>query len=221
MQPAAAVPVPAPHGHRPAVFTPSTAQEAGTLRERTGRRPSRFRDISFRPHDFRSIFATELVNSGLPIHIGAAFSGTSTSRPPAATSPCSTRTSSATTAFLAGRRAVRPAEEYRQATAAEWREFEEHFDKRKVELGSCGRPYGTPCQHEHACLRCPVLHMTRRCWPAWTRLEADLLTRRGRAEAEGWLGEIEGIDLTLASCAASATTPAAGPSGQPSTSASP
>ena len=34
-------------------------------------------------------------------------------------------------------------------------EFEEHFDKRKVELGSCARPYGTPCQHEHACIRCP------------------------------------------------------------------
>ena len=25
----------------------------------------------------------------------------------------------------------------------------------------------------------------------------DLLARRGRAETEGWLGEIEGIDLTL------------------------
>jgi hypothetical protein len=25
-------------------------------------------------------------------------------------------------------------------------EFEEHFDKRRVELGSCGRPYGTACQ---------------------------------------------------------------------------
>ncbi|MFE7112044.1 hypothetical protein ACFU98_31090 [Streptomyces sp. NPDC057575] len=25
----------------------------------------------------------------------------------------------------------------------------EHFDKRRVELGSCGRPYGTPCPHEH------------------------------------------------------------------------
>jgi len=25
-----------------------------------------------------------------------------------------------------------------------------HFAKRKVELGTCGRAYGTPCQHEHA-----------------------------------------------------------------------
>jgi hypothetical protein len=28
-------------------------------------------------------------------------------------------------------------------------------------------------------------------------IETDLLVRRERAEAEGWIGEIEGIDLTL------------------------
>jgi hypothetical protein len=28
-------------------------------------------------------------------------------------------------------------------------------------------------------------------------LEADLITRRARAQAEGWAGELEGLDLTL------------------------
>ncbi|MGW8558033.1 recombinase [Streptomyces tubercidicus] len=28
-------------------------------------------------------------------------------------------------------------------------------------------------------------------------LEADLITRRARAQAESWAGEIEGLDLTL------------------------
>jgi hypothetical protein len=28
-------------------------------------------------------------------------------------------------------------------------------------------------------------------------IEADLLMRRSRAAAEGWLGEIEGIDMTI------------------------
>jgi hypothetical protein len=28
-------------------------------------------------------------------------------------------------------------------------------------------------------------------------LESDLINRRARAEAEGWAGEIEGIDMTL------------------------
>jgi hypothetical protein len=33
--------------------------------------------------------------------------------------------------------------------------------------------------------------------PRLDEIEDDLLTRRARAEAEGWLGEIEGIGLTL------------------------
>jgi hypothetical protein len=41
-----------------------------------------------------------------------------------------------------------------------------HFDRRKVELGNCARPYGTRCQHEHACLRCPVLQVDPRNAPA-------------------------------------------------------
>ncbi|MBB3727384.1 hypothetical protein [Nonomuraea dietziae] len=76
-------------------------------------------------------------------------------------------------------------------------EFEEHFDKRKVELGSCGRPYGTDCQHEHACIRCPMLHVNPKMLPRVEELEADLRLRRDRAVVEGWLGELEGIDLTL------------------------
>jgi hypothetical protein len=54
--------------------------------------------------------------------------------------------------FLDRRRAERPESEYRQPTPQEWTEFDSHFDRRRVELGSCGRPYGTGCTHEHACL---------------------------------------------------------------------
>jgi hypothetical protein len=100
--------------------------------------------------------------------------------------------------FLLNRRAQRPAEEYRAVTDGEWLEFEEHFDRRKVELGNCARPYGTKCQHEHACLRCPVLQVSPKMLPRLQEIEADLLTRRARADSEGWLGEIEGLDLTLA-----------------------
>ena len=75
--------------------------------------------------------------------------------------------------------------------------FDEHFDKRKVELGSCARPYGTLCQHEHACIRCPMLDINPAMLPRLAELETDLQARRARASAEGWLGEIEGIDLTL------------------------
>jgi hypothetical protein len=99
--------------------------------------------------------------------------------------------------FLARRRSVRPQEEYRPVTEDEWREFEEHFGKRKVELGSCGRPYGTGCQHEHACLRCAQLHVNPKMLPRLDELESDSEERRKHATAEGWLGEIEGVDLTL------------------------
>jgi site-specific recombinase XerC len=114
-----------------------------------------FAGIKFTPHDFRRIFATDLVNNGLPIHIGAALLGHANLQ--------TTRGYVAVfdedvvrhyQQFLERRRQLRPTEEYRPTTEQEWADFENHFDKRKVELGNCARPYGTPCNHEHACIRC-------------------------------------------------------------------
>ncbi len=170
------------------------AQAAATL---IPTRPE-FADVKFAPHDFRRLLATELVNNGLPIHIGAALLGHLDAQ--------TTRGYVAVFAedviahyqqFLERRRARRPEDEYRQPTTGEWNEFQEHFDKRRVELGSCGRPYGTPCQHEHACIRCPMLSINPKMLPRLDELEEDLLGRRQRAIDEGWQGEIDGIDLTL------------------------
>ncbi|MGW1554141.1 tyrosine-type recombinase/integrase [Streptomyces sp. NPDC002346] len=187
------------NGTTPAVF--SAAAIADMLKRR-GKDLAQvhpgFRTLKFTPHDFRRIFATELVNSGLPIHIGAALLG-----------HMNLQTTRGYVAVfdedvvhhyqehLQQRRQIRPEGEYRNTTDEEWTEFEEHFDRRKVELGSCGRPYGTPCQHEHACIRCPMLHVNPKMLARLTELEADLLQRRAQAEAEGWIGEIEGLDLTL------------------------
>lgn len=57
--------------------------------------------------------------------------------------------------FLDLRRAARPPEEDREPTAEESREFQQHFQLRKLELGECSRPYGTPCRHEHSCFSEP------------------------------------------------------------------
>jgi hypothetical protein len=157
-----------------------------------------FAGLRFTPHDFRRIFATELVNSGLPIHIGAALLGhlnIQTTRGYVAVFDDDVVRHYQT--YLQQRRQVRPDDEYTPVTDTEWAEFEEHFDKRKVELGSCARPYGTGCQHEHACIRCPMLHVNPKMITRLDELEADLLARRHHAERENWLGEIEGIDLTL------------------------
>jgi hypothetical protein len=62
-------------------------------------------------------------------------------------------------AFIERRRELRPDGEYRTAEPDEWAEFEEHFLLRRVALGDCHRPYGTPCIHEHACVRCRFLRV--------------------------------------------------------------
>jgi site-specific recombinase XerD len=157
-----------------------------------------FAGVGFTPHDMRRLFATDLVNNGLPIHIGAALLGhlnIQTTRGYVAVFSDDIVTHYQQ--FLDRRRAARPQEEYRDPTSAEWADFQEHFDKRRVELGSCGRPYGTPCAHEHACIRCPMLSINPTMLPRLDELEEDLLARRHRAVAEEWLGEVEGIDLTL------------------------
>ncbi|MEU9519711.1 site-specific integrase [Streptomyces sp. NPDC048224] len=157
-----------------------------------------FAGLTFTPHDFRRLFATEIVNGGLPIHIGAALLG-----------HLNLQTTQGYVAvfnedvvahyqqFLNNRRSLRPAIEYGEVTKQEWAEFEEHFEKRKVELGNCARPYGAPCKHEHACIRCPVLQVNPKMLSRLEELEKDLILRRKRAELEGWLGEIDGIDKTL------------------------
>jgi len=112
-----------------------------------------FHTAEFTPHDFRRLLATDLVNSGLPIHIGAALLGhlnLQTTRGYVAV--FNEDVVRHYQGFLDRRRQARPPDEYRPVTEPEWRGFEEHFDQRKVELGGCARPYGTGCQHEHSCL---------------------------------------------------------------------
>ncbi|HZD73076.1 MAG TPA: site-specific integrase, partial [Actinomycetota bacterium] len=110
------------------------------------------RPLRYTPHDFRRIFATEAVSGGLPVHIAAQILGhQDLGTTQAYTAVYQDDVLRHYRAFIAGRRAQRPSEEYREPTAAEWAEFEQHFTKRKVELGTCARPYGTPCRHEHAC----------------------------------------------------------------------
>ncbi len=43
-----------------------------------------------------------------------------------------------------------------------------------------------------------MLHVNPAMLPRLDTIEDDLMQRRDRASQEGWLGEIEGIDVTLA-----------------------
>lgn len=155
--------------------------------------------LRFSPHDFRRLFATEAVAAGLPIHIAAKILGHQT----LATTQIYVAVYDSDVVehyrgFLARRRAVRPSEEYREPTDAEWDEFLGHFQRRKVELGVCGRAYGTPCQHEHACIRCPMLRPDPAQQHRLDEIIANLHARLAEARAQGWLGEVDGLETSIA-----------------------
>jgi integrase len=154
--------------------------------------------LHFSPHDFRRIFITDAVLNGLPPHIAQVIAGhqdISVTMGYKAVYPEEAIKSHL--AFLARRRALRPGEEYRIPTDQEWQEFLGHFQRRKVSTGTCGRAFGTPCIHEHACIRCPML------WPdpaqrdRLAEIRDNLTARITEAQEKGWLGEVEGLQISL------------------------
>ncbi len=100
-------------------------------------------------------------------------------------------------AFIARRRATRPGEEYRVPSDQEWEEFLGHFERRRVALGDCGRAYGTSCVHEHSCVRCPLLRVDPAQRARLAGIRDNLIARIGEAEREGWVGEAEGLKISL------------------------
>ena len=101
-------------------------------------------------------------------------------------------------AFIARRRALRPSSEYRVPTETEWDEFLGHFERRKVALGTCGRSYATSCIHEHACVRCPLLRPDRAQRGRLIEVRDNLISRIAEARNQGWLGEADGLQISLA-----------------------
>ena len=155
--------------------------------------------LRFTPHDFRRIFITDAVLHGMPPHIAQLVAGhrdINTTMGYKAVYP--EEAINGHRAFIARRRALRPAEEYRTPTNAEWQEFLGHFEHRKVSLGTCGRSYATVCIHEHSCLRCPLLRPDPAQRQRLLDVRDNLLARIEEARREGWLGEVEGLQISLA-----------------------
>ena len=65
-------------------------------------------------------------------------------------------------------------------------------------LGDCGRSYATACIHEHSCLRCPLLRPSPAQRPRILEIRGNLRDRIAEAEREGWHGEVEGLQVSLA-----------------------
>ena len=155
--------------------------------------------LEWRPHDFRRIFVTDAIRSGLPPHIAAKICGHAlldTTMGYAAIYP--EDVISHHRAFIARRRADRPGEEYRDLSPGEWDEILAHFELRKVALGVCGRDYGTPCAYENACVRCPLLRVDPAQMPRLEEIRASLGDRLEEARDQAWLGEVAAIETTLA-----------------------
>ncbi|WP_406046970.1 tyrosine-type recombinase/integrase [Kribbella sp. NBC_00889] len=154
--------------------------------------------ITFTPHDFRRLFTTELVSSGLPLHITATLLGhlnLDTTRGYTAVFP--EDVIAAHQHFIERRRATHPFAELRPATGEEWTEFEDHFLLRKVALGECHRPYGTPCVHEHACTRCRFLRVDPAQLPRIEDMTSNAEARLVEAKDRAWLGEVAALEESL------------------------
>ena len=155
--------------------------------------------LMFSPHDFRRIFVTDAIMSGLPPHIAQVICGhknIGTTIGYKAVYPA--EAIEAHRAFIARRRATRPSEEYRTPTDEEWDAFLAHFEKRKVSVGTCARAFASPCVHEHACVRCSLLRPDPAQRGRLEEIRDNLHDRIAEAEREGWLGEIEGLKVSLA-----------------------
>lgn len=101
-------------------------------------------------------------------------------------------------AFIAQRRTTRPSEEYRTPTEQEWDSFLAHFEKRKVSVGTCARAFGSPCIHEHACVRCSLLRPDPAQRSRLEEIRDNLEVRIIEAKREDWLGEVEGLQVSWA-----------------------
>ncbi|OIJ88134.1 hypothetical protein BIV25_37120 [Streptomyces sp. MUSC 14] len=185
--------------HRLQVISPNRVREMLTeLAERADIVDVDGTGLRFTPHDFRRIFSTETVNGGLPIHIAAKVLGhldLNTTQGYVAVYP--EEVIRHYRHFVDQRRTTRPSEEYRDPTAAEWADFRDHFGLRKVALGTCDRPYGTPCQHEHACVRCPMLRLDLAQVPRLLEIEANTSERLEEAHRMEWLGEVAALKESL------------------------
>jgi Phage integrase family len=155
--------------------------------------------LRFVPHDFRRIFITDAIMHGMPPHIAQLVAGhrdIGVTLGYKAVYP--EEVINAHRAFITRRRALRPAEEYRTPTEEEWEEFLGHFERRRLSLGTCGRSYATPCIHEHACIRCPLLRPDPAQRARLAEVRDNLIARIGEAQREGWTGEAEGLQVSLA-----------------------
>src|SRR5664279_1954760 len=66
----------------------------------------------------------------------------------------------------------------------------------EVSVGTCARAFGSPCVHEHACVRCSLLRPDPAQRGRLEEIRDNLEARIIEAKREGWLGEVEGLQVS-------------------------
>ena len=154
--------------------------------------------LRFTPHDFRRLFITDAVLHGMPPHIAQLVAGhrdINTTMAYKAVYP--EEAINGHRAFIARRRALRPSEEYRAPTDQEWRNSSATSNIANSRWAHAAAP--TPRLHPRARLLtmpAPSPGPHRASPPR--RIRDNLIARIEEARDEGWLGEVEGLQISLA-----------------------
>ena len=154
--------------------------------------------LRFTPHDFRRIFATEAVTGGLPVHIAARLLGhTSTCHHTVIPRRLPGRPDPHLPRLPRPRRADRPAEEYREPTDEEWREFQQHFQPASWNSATAHAPTAPPASTNTPACAAPCSGSRPATPPARSRSSSNLTDRIAEARTNGWLGEVQGLQVSL------------------------
>jgi hypothetical protein len=155
--------------------------------------------LHYSPHDFRRIFITDAIMSGLPPHIAQinrrppgperdhGLQGRLSRRgdpgPPGVPGP---------PPVLAAQRGIpRPHRRGMDRVPRSFRAPQGRYRHLRPRVRH-------PCIHEHSCLRCSMHWPSPAQRPRIAEIRDNLIARIAEAEQEGWHGEAEGLKISLA-----------------------
>ena len=160
--------------------------------------------LRFRPHDFRRLFITDAVMNGMPPHIAQLVVGhndINTTMGYKAVYP--EEAINGHRAFIARRRALRPAEEYRTPPSRNGRSSSATSNAARSPSAPAAAPTPPPASTSTAACDAHCCGRTPPSAAASSRSATTSLTRIAEAHREGWLGEVDGLKVSLAGAARS------------------
>ena len=117
----------------------------------TGLKDATGKPLAYLPHDFRRFLHRRHPSTACCPRTSQLRAPRHQRHPRKRTRPSTPTTRSAPTGpSSTRRRPCGPPRNTAPPPTREWEEFPGHFEMPQVALGTCGRPYGTPCIHEHA-----------------------------------------------------------------------